>query len=380
MRAGYEIFRRSGGTISRSELNHELFEAGYGPVSERSYGHYRKLERAGVGRYVAINRFDVARASAPYENASANTRYRYVESSENVRVLFARSAQFYEVTFVADQVGDTGAVLHLLDEGFRDGLALVGPRSGDMVSLRFAESGRIESGRVVEIDLDEQPVLLEVEFDRLLSPPLLEMGEARAMSESHYVLRASNEDSTTVDVAGRRVYYFIEFLEGIRSLANLADQSREEPLYSPPSRLDRLRIESSPQFYVELTEVVRQLVPLGLVSAVLGAAAGAVHIRKQWFEGSVAKAHVKVEEATAVKAVHDARSSAAEADLREHELMAKRAEADYRSAVHTKINEITAGRPVDHDLIDRLIDREILPALRQLGESEIESLESGSQE
>ena len=50
VRAGFEIFRRSNGGIARGQLNRELVESGYGPVSQRSYGHYRKLERAGAAR------------------------------------------------------------------------------------------------------------------------------------------------------------------------------------------------------------------------------------------------------------------------------------------------------------------------------------------
>ncbi|HMR94442.1 MAG TPA: hypothetical protein PKE05_02810 [Microthrixaceae bacterium] len=37
-RAGFDIFRSSGGSLSLDELNAQLYEAGYGPVAERTIG------------------------------------------------------------------------------------------------------------------------------------------------------------------------------------------------------------------------------------------------------------------------------------------------------------------------------------------------------
>ncbi len=58
-RAGFDVFRRYGGSIARDDLNVELVEAGYGVVSDRTFGHYRKLLRSGFDRYISINRFDI---------------------------------------------------------------------------------------------------------------------------------------------------------------------------------------------------------------------------------------------------------------------------------------------------------------------------------
>lgn len=45
-RAGFDIYRAAGGDLSLDELNAQLYEAGYGPVSNRTLDHYRNLTRA----------------------------------------------------------------------------------------------------------------------------------------------------------------------------------------------------------------------------------------------------------------------------------------------------------------------------------------------
>ena len=61
-RAGFDIYQSADGAISLDDLNARLARAGYGPVARRTLTHYRHLVEAGYNRYIAINRFDVARA------------------------------------------------------------------------------------------------------------------------------------------------------------------------------------------------------------------------------------------------------------------------------------------------------------------------------
>ena len=71
-RAGFTIYRESGGGISRDALNDQLVSAGYGPVSDRTVTHYRSLLVAGFDRYISINRFDVARSASRFEDLGAS--------------------------------------------------------------------------------------------------------------------------------------------------------------------------------------------------------------------------------------------------------------------------------------------------------------------
>lgn len=91
-RAGFDVFRRYGGSIARDNLNLELVEAGYGVVSDRAFRHYRKLLRSGFDRYISINRFDISRAAIPFEDASANPRYHFDQTDQGVRLLIAKGS------------------------------------------------------------------------------------------------------------------------------------------------------------------------------------------------------------------------------------------------------------------------------------------------
>lgn len=62
-KAGFEIYRQSGGVTSLENLNRRLVETDHGPVSQRTFRHYRRLVDTGISDYIPINRFDVARAS-----------------------------------------------------------------------------------------------------------------------------------------------------------------------------------------------------------------------------------------------------------------------------------------------------------------------------
>ena len=61
--AGFGIYQRNDGRISFENLNNQLVETGHGTVSQRMFTHYGRLIDAGIGDYIPINRFDVARAS-----------------------------------------------------------------------------------------------------------------------------------------------------------------------------------------------------------------------------------------------------------------------------------------------------------------------------
>lgn len=376
MRAGFNIFRENGGALSRDDLNTLLFDAGYGPISDRSYKHYRKLLKNGVERYISINRFDVARASIPYENASAKARYRYEQEAEGVRALFAHRNRLLEANMITETVGETGAVLRLVDNEFLPGLTLLGPSTGDQVSLRFVETGRVVAGTIIDIDLQSSPALVEVSFESLQGLDLLTDADPHPLREASFRLVAADEGATTTDIAGRRIFQFFELLEGLRTVANAADREVGSGLYSEPSMLDSLRIASSPIVTIDAVDFIVKMLAAGGATALLGATWQGVTKRKEWWSGSLDKATVPKARAQTVGAVHEARKAAAEADLAEIEAARALEEQRYRDAVRQHIAEHTGTENVNPKLIDAFIDAEILPALRSLGEAGIVGIES----
>ncbi len=151
-RAGFDVYRSAGGVISRDDLNARLFEAGYGPIAKRTFDHYRKLTDAGYTRYISINRFDIARAAAPFENSSAKGRYDYRHADLGVNVIFAKSSRLFEASGRSTEIGEVGAIIQFSEPAVIEGLEQVKPQAGDMVTIRYLEAGRSASGRVIDVD------------------------------------------------------------------------------------------------------------------------------------------------------------------------------------------------------------------------------------
>ncbi len=206
-RAGFDSFKSSGGQIALDDLNAQLYEAGYGPVSKRTHRHYRNLIDAGFSRYISINRFDVARAADPYGDPSSNARYFYEESDQGVRVVFAKSNKLMETFGRATEVGEVGALLRVEERDVIDGLRKMKPQAGDMVTVRFLEMGRSVGGTVVEADVKSEPSVVEIEYGRLITIASLGLGDPLPTAEARFVLSGPADDDTTLDVTGQRLYH-----------------------------------------------------------------------------------------------------------------------------------------------------------------------------
>lgn len=74
-KAGWQIWRQSGFTLARDELNARLEALGHMPVSARTFAHYEKLRRYGYERYVPINQLDVKSLKDPLWDEAVRGRY-----------------------------------------------------------------------------------------------------------------------------------------------------------------------------------------------------------------------------------------------------------------------------------------------------------------
>ena len=359
-RAGFDIFRQAGGDITLADLNQKLLDAGYGPVADRSIKHYRSLLTAGYGRYISINRFDIARASAPYDDASSNPRYRYTDVDTGVLMVIAKGSKLYEAAGRATALGETGAIVRIIDAEYTQGLASLKARAGDMVSLRFPESGRSVHGRLVELDLASDPALLEVDYTGLVSLAELEVGLPMPVLRASYRLGGAEDEELTIDVLGRRIYEFFEIVEEARALVNrvASGAGTSAPNYAPPIVLESLRVASPAEFVVSLTGLVQHLLPVGLLTAVIRGAALFIDKRKVWHEGT--------------GVALDNRAKLAETELKELQVEQARAEAELiKAAADSLTREFPAA---DRSEIEQTVRLRIIPPLRSLGESGVESI------
>ena len=260
----------------------------------------------------------------------------------------------------ATEIGETGAIVRIIDAEYTQGLTALKARAGDMVSIRFLESGRTVHGRLVELDVASHPALLEVDYSGLVSLAELEVGLPMPVVRASYRLGGAEGEELTIDVLGRRIYEFFEVVEETRALVNrVASRSgTTAPNYASPIVLESLRVASPAEFVVSVTGLVQQVLPVGLLTAVVRGAALFVDKRKVWHEGT--------------GVVLDNRAKLAETELKELQVEQARAEAVLiKAAADSLTREFPAA---DRSEIEQTVRLRIVPPLRNLGESGVESI------
>lgn len=363
-RAGFDIYRSHGGEIPLEDLNSCLLEAGYGPVAVRSYDHFAALLEAGYSRYVAINRFDVARASAPYENASAMGRYDYRAADLGVQVVFAKGSGLHEASGRAHEVGEVGAILQFQDEEVVAGLRKLKPQPGNMVTIRYLEAGKTVSGRVVNADLKGEPAAVEIEYARLISIASVGLGDPLPVAQAEYLLEGPADQLQTFDLVNRRLFHFFELIEGVRAVVNQAGASQPSPVYAEPPVLRRLSVASPAILTIDVASLLEVLLPAGLVGALLKALGALPAKRSEWYKGTGQKL--------------DNEGKMLELEMKRLKAEAKRAEVELKTEVIALLRRELPDSTVSDESLSRGFDESLLPPLRALGEIGIESVRPGA--
>ncbi len=323
VRAGFDIYRENP-EITLRQINAQLKKQGFGEIAERSIRHYRSLQNHGFDRYVSVNRFDVARASRPYEGASATPRYFYYGLEVPITMHFRRGAHEYEVKGVAERVGEVGAVLTFDNKKQLDVLRKQRPTVNTYIRLDFGSPvSDFATARVIESELDEEWALIEVEFSRLL--PLSDLTKSTALPGELTTLSVvgTSPDDRAADLVGRRIYYTLEAIESCRAIANevLRTESSSRNVVDP-LELQSLSVQS-PLVIVFSTPVAVPSVLLASWFVVRSAVKTGTKAYKDVQSG-------KVDGATAKKIGAEARLAEAEAEAKEIKNAAKRQEVVHR--------------------------------------------------
>ena len=72
---GYEYYIKNRGKLSLENINNFLESIERSPISQRTFGHYKKLLKRGFMSYVPINQFDVYQTLDKLQVASDRRRY-----------------------------------------------------------------------------------------------------------------------------------------------------------------------------------------------------------------------------------------------------------------------------------------------------------------
>ena len=365
-RAGFAIYRQDSDGISLDQVNARLKKSGFGPIAQRTLAHYRNLVRAGFNRYISINRFDVARSSRAYENLSSLGRYRYHRTYRSVDVLFAKNARILETRGHIVEVGDVGAILEFVDDEIVESLHAFRPRAGDSVSLRRTGTEIAIDGSVMDIDFKRVPILVEIEYDRLISLDEFIAGILLATHPTWIRISADDNGSPTLDMVGRRLHYFFDLLEGLRAVLNEAGRQCDREVYAAPPIIQELRLASPALLLLQLPPELVLLMPWTLLSG-LYLLPKTVEMRKSWHEGTnLKKLGSLIDKAGA--------TLDAEVRLQELEVRSKEREESLRDEVIDRVRSQFRESTISERHLREIIDAYVLTPFRTIETSDIREI------
>lgn len=353
-RAGFAIYLQRDGAIGLEAINSRLEESGYGHIAQRTLTHYRNLVRAGFNRYISINRFDVARASRPYENMSTLSRYRYRRIDRDVSVVFSKGGELLEVRGKVTEAGDVGAVIAFSGEDVLQELRQYAPRSGTSLNLYHAKAPSAVSAAVIDCDLASSPALAEIEYTTLVS--LAEIENISPLQDFlvEFKILSGDQDPATIDVIGRHLHNFFDLLEGIRTLLNEAGRHSTQPTYAAPPVVQEIRMASPAALLLQVPPELISLVSWPLLIALLPS------WRKAWHKGTRKK--------------REAQLVNAKRHIAELDLEAKRAESNLYLEIVENVRTQLPNSRIPDDKLREIWDSYILPSYRALSRSDVREI------
>lgn len=353
-RAGFAIFLQRDGAVELDAINSRLEASGYGRIAQRTLTHYHNLVRAGFNRYISINRFDVARASRPYENLSTLSRYRYHTIDQEIIAVLSKSGRMLEIRGRMIESGDVGAVLAFSEEEVLLQLRQYVPRPGVGLNLHMVNSSAAISATVIDSDLTRSPALLEVEYTTLVSLAEIEDSVPLQNVLAQFTLVSRDDGPAAIDVIGRRLHNFFDLLEGIRSLLNEAGRHSEEHVYAAPPIVHEIRVSSPAVLLLQVSHDLLSIVPWPLLIALFPA------WRKTWHKGTREKREAQLA---------DVKRQRAELDLEK-----KKMESSLYSQVIENVRAQLPSAKISDSVLEQIWLANILPSYRALSRSDVQEI------
>ena len=367
-RAGFAIYLQSSDDIQLDQINARLERTGYGPIKQRTLTHYRNLVKAGFNRYISINRFDVARASRAYENMSSLGRYRYHATDQNAHVVFIKNTRVIEAKGRMTNVGDVGAVVSFTDEVETGQLRAFTPRSGDPMSIRTSPTAPFIDGTVIDIDLKGTPIVAEVEYERLVSLDKLATDIALPTIPVWLTVSASDDESPTIDVVGRRLHNVFDLLEGLRAVLNEVGRHCDELIYAAPPVVKEMRLSSPAALLLQMPPELLYLMSGPIIGGGLYLFPKIAEMRKSWHEGTNTKKLGKL----IPKAEH---KLDIEIRIKEIELQAREREDELSQEISERVRQQIRKSTITDEHLRMIIDAHALPTLRAIEQSDIHKID-----
>jgi hypothetical protein len=219
-RAGWEIYRNSGFSLTRQQINQRLRSLGYSPIAPRTYLHYQRLERRGFRRYMSINRLDTMQVPDPFADDSIRSRHAYTSADIPVQLIVHRPTAQGEIFATADVLSDFGTELVITDNEQIAGFTPGGLPARTPVTVNFLDPPSTIYGRIDFVSTVEPDVIrIGVIFERLTDVQVL-TGQTKLGTQSCYFSVGENERRPSLEVVSQDVYWLFNALESSRAIVN----------------------------------------------------------------------------------------------------------------------------------------------------------------
>ena len=160
--------------------------------------------------------------------------------------------------------------------------------------LQYRQGLASEPATLVDAHLDTDLASIEVQHHRLVSLTALGTASPPTLTRAEFTLTADDDGPTTLDVVGRRLYYFFDLIEGVRSLINVATADTVARPYAPPPVVSQVHIASPAVVTLEVVDAILSIVPWGLVTVLLMRFPS---MRRDWHEGTLGRSEARRSEA-----------------------------------------------------------------------------------
>ena len=312
MQAGWAIYRSSGYAATLEQVNDTLVKSGFGPVSERSYTHYKKLHRYGYERYIPINVLDVETHQHPIWGVPLRSRYRSRPAVlDAVLVVVTRDGVVLTLSAETTSLSEVEVDVTLDARSARLALEYLGQLEGTGALIALGGSApdapRSATIELAGTDPNTGRIALTLSFLSVERQESL-AGRVAIAATSARVLCAAPDNNSPAQLV-RNLMALLDALDVSRMLADeiLSLMNPQGGYALEPLTVERVSMASP----IDLI--------IGLSPPALGAfwllANRVVKLRKGWKEGDVLDSQADVGHATADKLHADAHKSEAEAKL-----------------------------------------------------------------
>jgi len=379
-RAGWELYRNSGFSLSGDEINQRLVALGYSPVRPRTLDHFQRLRRRGFRRYISINRLDTMAVPDPFVDESIRSRYGYADANVPTQLVVNQPTGPIEVTGGADSLSDFGTEIVVTDPAQLTALRAQPPLPKTPTTVYFLKPATTAYGTIDFVSvLDPNEVRIDIVFQRLVPAHELLGGQPLDMQLFRFIV--GGEDQPPLDVVSKDLYWLVQAVEAARGVVNLLLDSLSQGVVAAPPAVDHLAVGSPMDAWLRFSvHVYQTLQRMRELVEMLGPTVGGV-VRSMTQRPIVdAEAEVMGAEAELIRAQADnvrAQTEGLRVDNRRRDVLVtltSEVAAALINDLQARGRKVNAAPNLNLDRLSKLLFSDLEPSVREL---EMRGLEAG---